>query len=54
MNHENRLRLIIKELHDFAKNAHGNPAKVYIRKKTLVEWAEALEEISNERAHRTS
>jgi hypothetical protein len=40
-----RLQVIAKELRDFAKNAHGVPAKVWVRKKTLLQWAEALEEI---------
>jgi hypothetical protein len=53
-----KLQVIAKELRNFAENAHGNPAKVFVRKKTLLQWAEALEEVyhterglENERSH---
>lgn len=36
-------RLIINELRDYAKNAHGDPAAVHITKQTLSDWADALE-----------
>ena len=40
------LAMIAKELREFANAAHGNPPTVLMTRKTLLEYAEAIEKAS--------
>jgi hypothetical protein len=49
-----RIKAVMKEMDILAKNAHGRPAKVWVRKTSLLEWIKILEETYGHRKQRTN
>lgn len=48
------IRLIAKEMRDFANHAHGNPPAVQITAKTLREYASALDTYLGDKKHKAA